>query len=366
MNIRLAVRHGDDLVAGQLTLDQLPQHRRPPADQRVVPLANPVLKARHQRANLLDDRADLVRGGRRPGGRAHVDDGIADGADPAPLTELGNGDGDEGNDRAEHDEEQEHVAVRVLHTSGEVTQVVDEEQFAEIGTLGIEGEDHDVHCAGAECDDRVLAAPRPGSPAAVDATRELFCRQPQRAVGATDAQGQKPLVARDLREQRPRRAAIPRGGEHRRQAPGKRRRDEAITHLEIAQRPSHRQVLGKLAGGECQPAQYDHQGKDEAKDISHGDTPSARGPGCSSRVPPAITRCGLERRATSAITDDFPPRRRLNLKIGANLGPAPPVRGAGHVARRARAPGAPAAGAAAGTAAGRGEPWIATPLRGSR
>ena len=137
VDIRLAVRHDEDVLAAKVVVQDGPQRLRRPVHLALV--AGPVfgLHVPDQRAQVAGDGAKFgKRGlGSRPG-RPQQPFAPQEGADafhPSPPAQLRDHHRDQGDDRAESDEEEEHVTLRLLAAPLHEAHVVNQHQVADPG-----------------------------------------------------------------------------------------------------------------------------------------------------------------------------------------------------------------------------------------
>ncbi len=148
VDVRLAVGHGDHVVAVQFAPQGRPQRLLVPDALAAVERPILALEIADQVAQVAGDRPQLRRGG-RPGRAqdAFAAQQRAQPLHPAAPRELRDDHGDERDARAERDEEVEEVAPRFLAAALDEAHVVDQDETRIRRDVAVDGAHRDVQHA---------------------------------------------------------------------------------------------------------------------------------------------------------------------------------------------------------------------------
>jgi hypothetical protein len=128
--IRLAVRHDEDFVAGELPFQNFLERLRRPGHSRLVPNVDLPLEVPHEHAQILHDRTELRR---IEPGTARSPDGFPK-AGPQQRHRVADGDagrkpGEQGPKDREDRDQQKHLATRFDHQARNETAIVHNDEI---------------------------------------------------------------------------------------------------------------------------------------------------------------------------------------------------------------------------------------------
>ena len=146
VDVGLAVRDDDHLVALQLRAQQRPQPPGVPFGRRPVGTPKPVLEVVQTVADLFGQRRHLAWCGQRAQ-QAFAAQQPAHAGHPATQAQLGDDDGDQRDRQAQRGDEQEQVTARVLAAPVDETEVVQQHQPSDRTGFAVHRVHADVHRA---------------------------------------------------------------------------------------------------------------------------------------------------------------------------------------------------------------------------
>ena len=284
VDVRLAVRDDDDLVAGELLAQQLAQRVRRPVQRHVVVQALLALDVAQHLAQVADQRRELGRGGGRRRAQRLVAQHIAHAGDPAAQADLRDQHRDAGDDEPGHHEQSDHPEARVRAAPLHEAHVVNDEQPPEFLAVARDRPHRDVQ----RLVGQHARSARVGHPIAAERRRPRLGVHDELSVGQAQAEPVQAFVADRALEALFDRRVVARD---------QRRRDRVVDRvahqlrpdLDVADEPARGQRIDPGNDEERHQEQRDGQRHDEAQRQSqraehmpHEYTPGSNGPGSRS------------------------------------------------------------------------------------